>query len=95
MIFISRPQRLAKILFEILLMNTLFPVEPAYPEGFLYTSDFVGPHEEIRHYKEIQKIELPNLTFQVFAANRKVASFGYNYNFENGSLTRGKNSISI
>lgn len=31
-----------------------------------------------------------SFTFQGFTANRKVASFGYDYSFENGSLTKGK-----
>jgi alkylated DNA repair dioxygenase AlkB len=72
-------------------MNTLFPIEPAYPVGFSYIPDFITPGEESRLYKEIQNIELHSFTFQGFTANRKVASFGYDYSFENGSLTRGKN----
>jgi len=39
---------------------------------------------------EISKMELHPFTFQGFKANRKVASFGYDYSFENGSLSKGK-----
>ncbi|MBA4139968.1 MAG: alpha-ketoglutarate-dependent dioxygenase AlkB [Segetibacter sp.] len=71
-------------------MNTLFPIEPAYPDGFAYTSDFITKDEEMGLYEEIQKIELHNFNFQGFSANRKVASFGYDYSFDNGSMTKGK-----
>ncbi|WP_018612432.1 alpha-ketoglutarate-dependent dioxygenase AlkB [Segetibacter koreensis] len=70
-------------------MNTLFPIEPAYPDGFVYTANFLTEDEEARLYREILKIELNNFNFQGFKANRKVASFGYDYSFENGSLTKG------
>ncbi len=72
-------------------MNTLFPIEPAYPDGFAYTPDFITKDEEMGLYEEIQKIELHNFNFQGFKANRKVASFGYDYSFDNGSITKGKN----
>jgi alkylated DNA repair dioxygenase AlkB len=71
-------------------MNTLFPIEPAYPDGFSYVSDFISKEEEIELFKEISKVELHNFNFQGFEANRKVASFGYDYSFDNGALTRGK-----
>jgi alkylated DNA repair dioxygenase AlkB len=72
-------------------MNTLFPVEPAYPEGFIYTDGFVTEDEETLLLREISKIELHHFSFQGFKANRKVASFGYDYSFDNGMLTKGKN----
>ncbi|MCW3117634.1 MAG: 2OG-Fe(II) oxygenase [Chitinophagaceae bacterium] len=71
-------------------MNTLFPIGPASPEGFEYIPGFLSEDEEIGLYNEISKIELHNFNFQGFKANRKVASFGYDYSFENGSLTKGK-----
>ena len=70
-------------------MNTLFPIEPAYPEGFLYVPEFISEDEETILLKEISKVELHNFNFQGFQANRKVASFGYDYSFDNGNLTRG------
>jgi len=35
-------------------------------------------------------IELHNFNFQGFTANRKVAGFGYDYAFDNGSVTAGE-----
>src|SRR5690349_5755481 len=71
-------------------MNTLFPLEPDFPPGFSYTDDFLTRDEETKLFREISGIELHNFSFQGFTANRKVASFGYDYSFENGGLTRGK-----
>ena len=71
-------------------MKTLFPVYPDFPEGFFYYPDFLNEGEEIDLSKEIETIELHNFSFQGFRANRKVASFGYDYSFENGSLSKGK-----
>jgi alkylated DNA repair dioxygenase AlkB len=71
-------------------MKTLFPIEPIFPDGFSYTPDFLTEVEELGLYKEIQKIALHNFNFQGFTANRKVASFGYDYSFENRSITKGK-----
>lgn len=71
-------------------MNTLFPIERAFPEGFSYIPDFLSESEETELCEEIFKMELQNFNFQGFKANRKVVSFGYDYSFDNGSLTRGK-----
>ena len=71
-------------------MQTLFPIEPNYPEGFSYIPGFITADEELQLYKEIRKTELHNFTFQGFTANRRVASFGYDYSFSNGSLTKGR-----
>ncbi|MDB5246029.1 MAG: 2OG-Fe(II) oxygenase [Segetibacter sp.] len=71
-------------------MNTLFPLEPAFPEGFVYIPGFITPGEEAELYKQVSKVELHNFNFQGFTANRKVASFGYDYSFENLGLTKGK-----
>jgi alkylated DNA repair dioxygenase AlkB len=71
-------------------MNTLFPIEPVFPEGFVYIPDFLTREEEADLYTRISKIVLHNFNFQGFKANRKVASFGYDYSFENGSLSKGE-----
>jgi alkylated DNA repair dioxygenase AlkB len=71
-------------------MNTLFAVEPVYPEGFAYTPDFLTEAEELQLKEEIVKVELAQFNFQGFKANRKVASFGYDYSFDDGKLTKGK-----
>jgi alkylated DNA repair dioxygenase AlkB len=71
-------------------MNTLFPLEPSFPPGFSYAPDFITEDEEIRLSEGISKMELQAFTFQGFKANRRVASFGYDYSFENGKIARGK-----
>ncbi len=71
-------------------MNTLFPLEHEFPPGFLYLPDFLPEHEEMQLYEEILKTDLDTFTFQGFEAKRKVASFGYDYNFEKKSLVKGK-----
>ncbi len=67
-------------------MRMLFPIEPAFPEGFSYSPDFLTQDEEMDLYNEIKIIELHNFNFHGFKANRKVASFGYDYSFDNEVL---------
>ena len=71
-------------------MNTLFPIEPVYPEGFTYIPDFISSKEENELLEEVQKLELKNMIFQGYTANRKTASFGYDYSFDKRSLSKGK-----
>lgn len=70
-------------------MDTLFPMEPKYPEGFLYFPNFLTPQEEHELINKVEKIDLHSFIFQGFEAKRKVASFGYDYNFENRSIKKG------
>jgi alkylated DNA repair dioxygenase AlkB len=71
-------------------MNTLFPIQPDFPNGFSYVPDFISVPEELHLYKEISKVELKKMIFHGYEANRKTASFGYDYSFENGGLKKGK-----
>src|SRR5438067_6383922 len=71
-------------------MATLFPLEPVYPEGFFYYPDFLTEEEETTLCREISKLELHNLDYHGYKASRKIISFGYDYNFENNKLTKGK-----
>jgi alkylated DNA repair dioxygenase AlkB len=72
------------------LMNTLFPVDPLYPEGFSYVPDFISIEEEAALLGEIEKTPLHTFIFQGYEAKRKVASFGYDWNFEKRQLSKGK-----
>jgi alkylated DNA repair dioxygenase AlkB len=65
-------------------------MEPAFPEGFTYIPDFLNGAEELTLCNFITHIELHPFQFQGFEAKRKVASFGYDYNFENRNLSSGK-----
>jgi alkylated DNA repair dioxygenase AlkB len=83
------PQRHANRIIQC--MNTLFPEEQIkLPIGFSYTPDFLSTDEEAALLNEIKKIKLHPLMFQGYEAKRKVASFGFDYNFDNRKLTKGK-----
>lgn len=71
-------------------MNTLFPVESAFPEGFAYYPEFLNNEEEKELLKTIFNIELHSLNFHGYEAKRKVASYGYDWSFEKRSLLKGK-----
>ena len=71
-------------------MNSLFPLDPVVPPGFTYIPELITEEEETSLYKEILKIDLHNLDFKGYTAKRKVASFGYDWNFEKQQLSKGK-----
>ncbi|WP_165958211.1 alpha-ketoglutarate-dependent dioxygenase AlkB [Segetibacter sp. 3557_3] len=71
-------------------MQTLFPVAPVVPEGFLYLPDFLNDAEEEQLCRVISRLNLHTFNFQGYEARRKVASFGYDWNFDTRHLTRGK-----
>ena len=71
-------------------MESLFPIGPVLPEGFSYFPDYLTSQEEAMLVKAIGEYELHTFMFQGYEAKRKVASFGYDYNFSNRSLTKGK-----
>lgn len=70
-------------------MDTLFSLKPVLPPGFFYFENFLTQHEETELFLAISKINLHTFTFQGYEAKRKVASFGYDYNFEKKSLSKG------
>lgn len=76
-------------------MNTLFPIEQIFPPGFSYIENFLSQEEEEVLLKEISKIELHSFHFQGFEAKRRVASFGYDWNFEKRILSKGKDIPSL
>jgi len=41
----------------------LFPIEPDFPEGVIYTPDFLSVNGEEELYKEILKVELRKMIF--------------------------------
>jgi alkylated DNA repair dioxygenase AlkB len=71
-------------------MNTLFPIDLKYPEGFQYTADFISEAEEAFLLEELSKIERHAFAFQGYEAKRKVASFGWDWSFEHKRLSKGK-----
>jgi alkylated DNA repair dioxygenase AlkB len=71
-------------------MMSLFPNEPAFPEGFTYVPDFLTEDDEKRLLSAIAKIELQTFVFQGFEAKRKFTSFGFDYSFDQRKLNRGR-----
>ena len=71
-------------------MNTLFPTESLLPEGFSYYPEFISPKEEQQLQDEVIKTDLHPLIFQGYEAKRKVASFGYDWDFQHRTLSKGK-----
>ncbi|MGZ8545419.1 MAG: alpha-ketoglutarate-dependent dioxygenase AlkB [Flavisolibacter sp.] len=72
------------------MMHTLFPLDDIYPEGFSYHENFITPEEETYYLESAKLIELHTFKFQGFEAKRKLASFGYDYHFDQRGLTKGK-----
>jgi alkylated DNA repair dioxygenase AlkB len=70
--------------------DTLFPLEPLYPAGFLYEPHFITPEEERELLAVVTSMELRPMLFQGYEAKRKVASFGYDWSFEHRKLSKGK-----
>ncbi|RYZ00771.1 MAG: alpha-ketoglutarate-dependent dioxygenase AlkB [Chitinophagaceae bacterium] len=70
-------------------MLTLFPVAPEYPEGFTYEEDFLSRAEEAALLEAVRAVPLQTFTFQGYAAKRRIASFGFDYSFEEGRLKHG------
>jgi len=71
-------------------MSALFALEQNLPEGFNYYADFLNAEEETKLLHEMSKIELHNMNYHGYKANRKTESFGYDYNFDNNKLSKGK-----
>jgi alkylated DNA repair dioxygenase AlkB len=60
------------------------------PEGFEYYPDFLSEQEENDLLNIISAYELETFVFQGYTAKRKVASFGFNYSFDNRKLSEGR-----
>ena len=72
------------------IVNTLFSLDTILPEGFFYYPEFISEAEEARLHHEILKAELHPLIFQGYQAKRKVATFGYDWDFQTRTLSKGK-----
>ncbi|HET6226190.1 MAG TPA: alpha-ketoglutarate-dependent dioxygenase AlkB [Bacteroidia bacterium] len=70
-------------------MKTLFDIEPEFPAGFIYSPAFLNTAEESDLHKAILKLDLQTVVFRGFEAKRKVMSFGYDYHFNNRSISPG------
>lgn len=71
-------------------METLFDIGVKYPAGFIYYPDFLSSEEEQELLRGIAMLDFHAFNFHGYEAKRKVASFGYDYNFEGNKLSKGK-----
>jgi alkylated DNA repair dioxygenase AlkB len=71
-------------------MDTLFPLEKTTPAGFQYIPDFISIDEEAALIRSISDIQLNTFIFQGYEAKRRVASFGYDWNFDDRKLSKGR-----
>ena len=60
--------------------------DPGQPEGFVYQPDFLSPSEEQVLAGEIGRLDLKPFEFQGFLGKRRVTSFGWRYDFNQGGL---------
>ena len=56
------------------------------PEGFQYRQEFIDPATERTLIGEMQKLDFAPFQFHGFEGKRKVASFGWRYDFNGGGL---------
>jgi alkylated DNA repair dioxygenase AlkB len=58
----------------------------ALPDGFRYRADFIDVSEERELIAEFEQIEFAPFEFHGFQGKRRVASFGWRYDFNQGGL---------
>jgi len=71
-------------------MSQLFDIPPLIPEGFRYIPGFISREEEAELLAEVRRVALHSFEFRGYTANRKVASFGYDYNFDKRTVQKGE-----
>jgi alkylated DNA repair dioxygenase AlkB len=70
-------------------VKELFNIEPIFPQGFNYFPQFLNVEEEEDLYKTILKLNLRTFIYRGYEAKRKVLSFGYDYHFNDKSISEG------
>jgi alkylated DNA repair dioxygenase AlkB len=71
-------------------MNTLFPIGPELPVGFLYHPNFISVKEEELLIEACRNSSPHPMIFQGYTALRKVKSFGFDYNFDSRQISPGE-----
>ena len=69
---------------------TLFESLPGEPEGLRYAADFVSPAVEQKLISEIRTLPLQPFQFGQFEGKRRVASFGFRYDYDLRQLQRAE-----
>ena len=68
----------------------LFEPPPALPEGFVYRPEFVTAAEAQALVRSIGGLEFAPFQFRGFEGRRRVAYFGWRYDFNGGGLGRAE-----
>ncbi|MFD2287270.1 alpha-ketoglutarate-dependent dioxygenase AlkB [Pedobacter petrophilus] len=71
-------------------MQTLFPLAPILPDGFLYLEDFISLAQEQQLLAAVKALPLHTMIFQGFETKRLVENFGYDYHFDSRKISAGK-----
>jgi alkylated DNA repair dioxygenase AlkB len=64
----------------------LFGAQSALPDGFIYEPEFIAPPEEAALLDAIAALPLEEAKFKQYTARRRVAYFGFDYDFSTNRL---------
>jgi alkylated DNA repair dioxygenase AlkB len=65
----------------------LFEVAAKVPDGFIYRQNFISEAEEQELIREIQSVHLTAFKYYQFTGKRRIASFGWQYEFGKSEIT--------
>ena len=65
----------------------LFAVAAKVPDGFIYHRNFISEAEEQALIREIQSVQLASFKYYQFTGKRRIASFGWQYEFGKNEIT--------
>ena len=65
----------------------LFEVAAKVPDGFIYHRNFISEAEEPELIREIQSLHLKSFKYYQFTGKRRIASFGWQYEFGKNEIT--------
>jgi alkylated DNA repair dioxygenase AlkB len=66
----------------------LFAATPDWPQGFRYESGVVSAEEQQALVEQFQTLPFKEFEFQGFLGKRRVVSFGWRYDFNNGGFQK-------
>lgn len=64
----------------------LFDASPGLPQGFVYRADFLTADEEASLVRRLAELDFAPFQFRGFEGRRRVAYFGWRYDFNGGGL---------
>lgn len=62
--------------------------EPEYPEGFRYQPGLLSPADEAALLARVRELPFRAFEFHSYTGNRRVVSFGWQYDFAGGQLRK-------